>query len=384
MDCCEYHQRILFYGVLLCLGLSIAPAVHARKGNEPVYFDPFDLGAGGASLTRASKEGRIYANPALMTYGGKFHRWIGLTETLLSTQNTLSTARDLIPGQSSNQSSEPEENNTQEFVDTLFKNPVRVGWGLAASYVSANFGLGMFSRYEPDFQAREFGRYGLPEVVFSSESYHGSALAVAAQAPWRWLSFGITAKYIYALEPHLVAEITDEATMRDLQNQTLIPDLQKHYRGLGIDAGMVLFFQGTHLDWSLAGKIDDAGGLAFTPGSSPAAENSIPENFRQVVSAGGGVTLHTGADAVHLALDYRDILSAYGDESFKKIYAGAKILIRTYLGLAAGLYHGNPSYGAEIDLILLRIALTSYKRELGDRPGVNPRQIIMGTVSTGF
>lgn len=372
------------YSILICLGIGLAPLARARKGSEPVYIDPFDLAAGGAALTRASREGRIYANPALMPYGDKFHRWLGETTTLLSTRETIDTARDFVQSASGQKSSSQNTGSTREFVDKLFETPVRVGWSVAASYVAAQFGLGVFSRFEPDLRAREFGRYGLPEVVFTAESYHGAALAVATQSPWRWLSFGLTGKYIYALEPDIAIDITDDEAIRDLQNQSLTPDLSKHYRGVGVDAGMLLFFQGTHVDWSLASKIDDIGGLAFSEGSRTAPDDYAPRDFRQVVSAGAGMTLHTGADAVHLAIDYRDAFDAYDEEPFKKFYAGTKVLLRTYIGLAAGIYHGYPSFGAELDLLIMRLSCTTYTRELGDRPGVDPRRIVMGSVSTGF
>ena len=63
---------------------------------------------------------------------------------------------------------------------------------------------------------------------------------------------------------------------------------------------------------------------------------------------------------------------------------GVRATLRGYLGVAAGFYDGNPSMGAEVDLIFLRLAATTYKRELGDRPGVNSRQIIQLSLSAGF
>jgi hypothetical protein len=379
--------------VAVCLLVVAATEAAARKGNEPVYSDPFDIAGGGASLTRASKEGRIYANPALMAYGGKFHRWFGLTVSALSTRETIGTAQKIAQGssddgqseeQSDERGGEREGGDTQEFVDTLFESPVRVGWGAALSYVSANVGLGAFSRFEPDFRARKFGQHGLPEVVFTAESYHGGALALASQAPVRWLSFGLTFKYIYALEPDVAVEVSDQESIRGLQDQNLTPDVDLHYRGMGADAGVLLFFQGKHVDLSLAGKVDDGGGLAFVEGAKPAPKEYAPQDFRQVVSGGAGLTLHSTADAIHFAVDYRDILNAYEEEQFKKVYAGTKIILRTYLGLAAGFYHGYPSMGAELDLLLLRLAVTTYTRELGDHPGVDPRRIVMGSISMGF
>lgn len=365
--------------------LGAAPAL-ARKANEPIYQDPFDIGAGGASLTRASKDGRLFANPALLPQGGKFHRWAGFTFSVLANKESVGTAREMISGASSSDSSAEEGEDgadggnaeNEAFIDKVFDDPVRAGWGMSLSWITAYFGLSVFSRFEPDIRAREFGDSGFPELQFQAESYHGVALGAAMKTPFRWLTFGLTGKYLYAAEPNLSVELTDQEAIADMQDQNLTQDLTTHNTGVGIDAGMLMFFQGPWLDFSLAGKVDDLGATKLT---GPAES---PTEFKQVISAGTGVTLHTGADAIHMAIDYRDINNAYGEDMFKKVYVGTKVLLRTYVGLAAGYYHGSPSYGAEIDLILLRLAATYYTRELGDSPGVDPRRIYMFSLSTGF
>lgn len=364
----------------LCLLFATFPA-SARKGNEPVYIDAFDIAAGGASLTKASKDGRMYANPALMVYGGQWHRWLGLTTTTLTTPETVSTVKKVAQGAAG--SSEDSQSNN-DFVKTVLENPLHFGWLTALGYVSANVALGAFSRFEPDIRVRQFGQHGLPQLEFRAESYHGVASAFALRSPWRWLSFGLTMKYIFALEPELKADLVDQEAIKNIQPSTLSPDPTRHYHGVGMDAGMLWFFQGRYLDWSVASKVDDIGGVSFQQGRQPAADAYIPQNFRQVVSVGLGATLHTSADALHFAVDYRDALNAYQDDLFKKVYAGVKLMMRTYIGLGVGIYHGYPSAGVEIDLILLRLGLTTYTREFGDHPGVDPRRIVMGSVSTGF
>lgn len=370
-----------WFGILGALAAFAGPA-YARKTNQPIYEDPFDLGAGGASLTLASKDGRIFANPALLPLGGGFHRWAGLTTSVLTNKESIDTAREMIAnargGSSDSSSSADSAASTQDFVDKVFKDPVRVGWGASLSWVTSRFGLAVFSRFEPDIQAQEFGAYGAPEVRFRAESYHGAALGLGLATPFRWLTFGLTSKYLYAAEPDVAVEATDQESITQFQNPQFIQDLTAHNTGTGFDAGMLIFVQGSHVNLSLAGKVDDLGNTAMR------GPSESPTEFKQVVSAGSGLTLHTGADAIHMAFDYRDITNAYGEAQFKKFYAGTKILLRTYVGLAAGFYNGYPCYGAELDLILLRLAGTYYTRELGDHPGVNPRRIYMVSLSTGY
>jgi hypothetical protein len=399
--------------VLLFLALSFSTPAFARKTNQSVYQDPFDLGAGGASLTRASKDGRVHANPALLPYGGKFHFWGGSSFSVLSNKESVDTARELFNQASGSGGSEEETteegeaggDQATELMEKALDAPVRLGWGASLAWVTRLFALSVFSRLEMDLRAKEFGQTGFPEAHFQAESYHGVLLGTGIRTPFRWLSFGLAGKYVYGSEPDLRVQLTDTNSISQMTDPKLIQDLSSHKVGTGADLGMLMFFQGSTVDFSIAGKVEDIGNTKFVASSvaasaeesedqaaeedadgtgiEPSKNNSL-EEFKQVVSVGTGLTFHTGSDALHLALDYRDITNAYGEKSFKKIYAGAKVLLRTYVGLSAGYYQGYPTYGAEIDLILIRLAGTYYTRELGDSPGVDPRRIYMFTISAGL
>lgn len=410
-------RQIYILLVAAVVTLWPVPAL-GRKTNQTVYQDPFDLGAGGASLTRASKDGRVHANPALLPYGGKFHFWGGTSLSVLSNKESIDTARTLFnqargasssgeaPAEGEEAPAEGEESaggQAAELMDQALTNPIRVGWGASLAWVTRLFALSVFSRLEMDLRAREFGETGFPEAHFQAESYHGVLLGTAMQTPFRWLSFGLAGKMVYGSEPDLRVQLTDTESISQMSDPKLLQDLSTHKKGIGADVGMLMFFQGQNIDYSFAVKVDDFGDTKFTAATKKVAEQAEEdaeteadestdsvskanalESFKQVVSVGNGLTFHTGSDALHLAIDYRDVTSAYGEKPFKKLYAGAKLLLRTYVGLSAGYYQGYPSYGAEIDLILLRIAGTYYTRELGDSPGVDPRRIYLFTLSAGM
>ena len=351
----------------------------AQKTNNPVYEDPFDLGAGGASLTKASGAAQLFANPALLPYGGTFHRWFGLDLWVISNKESVDTAQQILESSGSEEEQTEEEQAEQnlEFVDKVFNDPVHTGWGTSLSWVTNNGGVGVFSRFEPDIRARKRGSTGVPEVQVLTESYHGAMASLANRSPWRALSVGATAKYMYVLEDDLSIEITDEASIAEVQDPGFSRDLKSHNSGLGLDAGFLLFFQGDSVDFRLAGKVDDIGDTQLAGDKSPTA-------FKQVVSGGLGLTFHTGADALHFSADYRDILSSYEEDLFKKVYVGTKLTIRTYLGFSTGYYHGYQSYGFELDLILLRLAATYYTKEYGDSPGVDPRRLYLISLALGY
>jgi len=356
----------------------------AQKNSAPIYQDPFDLGAGGASLTRASQVGVLFSNPALLAYGGGFHRWLGTEFSVLSNRESIETVRGVITGSggeddASAESTEGTEegSETADFVEKIFDDPVHIGWGSTLAWITSLGGFSVFSRFEPDLRARQFGATGLPEVRFRAESYHGAIAGTSLRTPWRWLAFGAAAKYLYVSEPDIAVEITDEAKIAELSSPDFVQNLASHNTGVGLDGSVLAFFQGRRVDYSFAGKIDDIGDTKLSGEQNP-------ESFRQVMSAGAAITFHTGADALHLALDMRDIGEVYGEPLYKRVHAGAKLTLRTWVGLSAGIHHGYPSFGAEVDLILLRLSATSWTREMSNTPGLDTRRIWLVSLSAGI
>ena len=371
-------MRWILVFILACL--VAVPQALARKTNGPIYEDPFDLGAGGASLTRASKEGVLYSNPALLPLGASFFRWTGLTSTLLVNKESVAAAQKIAKDAQGSQNSGSSDAATQssELIDKVFKNPIHLGWGLALSTVTSAFGLSVFSRFEPDISAHQFGSTGLPEIELRTESYHGVVLGTAVRTPMRWLLFGVTAKYLYAGEQDLAVQLTDSEAIAGFGQQSFVQDLVALNKGVGVDVGTLLFFQGDHFDLNIAAKADDLGNTKLTGLSAQ------PKEFKQVTSAGVALTLHSTLDALHFAADYRDLGGAYKEDLFKRLHVGTKVMLRTFLGISGGYYDGYPSMGVEFDPRIFRIAVTAYTRELGDHPGVDPRHIYVASFSAGF
>jgi hypothetical protein len=147
------------------------------------------------------------------------------------------------------------------------------------------------------------------------------------------LSFGVTAKYLYAGEPDLAIELTDTESLQALQTPSGLRSLISPNSGYGYDAGLLLFKQGRSSDFRLALKVDDVGGTKL------AGDGSL-KSLKQTLSYGVAYTLHTGTDAIHCSLDYRDVQGAYGEEIFKRVRLGTKLLFtQGSWGPSRGLIH---------------------------------------------
>ena len=371
----SFHCRVALAISVIVMMCVVFGRVSLAKGSAPVYEDPFDMAAGGASLTRASQAGMIFSNPALIPYGPGFHRWTGNETTLLVGKDSVDFARSLTNGGSS--SGDSGQSSAVQFIDKIMKTPLHGGLLNNFSYINRIFGVSTFNRGEFDLAAKKFGETGLPAIRFRAESYQGIGISAASFAPTQAVSFGVTGKYIYAGEPDLEIELTDQEAIKNLQSASGLKSLIGMNTGVGYDAGLVLFAQGMNADYRLAFKMDDIGGTTLK------GDASLKE-LKQTYSVGISYTLHNAVDAVHVSLDYRDIQKAYDEEMFKRVRVGTKILIRRHLGFGIGFYDGWPSYGVELDAWILRLTAAYYTRELGAKPGIDPRPVYALGFTMGF
>ena len=365
-------RYFLLYGGMCALSLSLW-----GKTSQPFYEDPFDLAAGGASLTWATQEGILVSNPALLPYGGTLFRWAG-------GKTTLSTGADsvtLVEKAAQGKTLVGDTSSTQALLDKIFSFPVNIGLSQALSVITNNGGIAALTTQDIDVRAWQYGDpdtgYGTPTVKIQGESYTGGIGSLAAHIEGLPISFGVSAKYV------LVKDFTSVVNLVDLEALQQVSDTfssmlhpNSFGRGIGFDAGSLLFLHGTTTDFRLAGTVTNLGGITLQG-------NSTPTSLPQYYSAGMGVTFHDEVDALHLAVDMRDLANVYGDPIFKRFYAGARLLLRQHIGLAVGLYEGSISYGAEIDVWAFRLAVTSYTREYGNAPGVDPRPIYAVSLSMG-
>ena len=345
--------------------------IAAARDLSPVYEETFDIAAGGASLTRASRYGAAIANPALLPFSGSFHRWLGSEFSLHINTESVAMAKTLLPGASSANAS------GSSFVDHVFHSPFLAGTQTSLAYLNAYGGIGFFSKFEVDLAAQEYGPTGLPTILLNGKSYTGATVSAATRIPFMPLSLGITAKYLMMSEPAISIDLADPNAVAQYQDPSALSALVNPSHGIGYDLGALLFIQGPHMDWRWALKIDDVGGTTIGGGDAV-------DDFKQVLSTGASVTFHTGKDAIHIAIDRRDLQNAYATPAFKSTRAGVKVLLRGYIGIAAGYYDGYPSYGTELDLIFLKIGAASYRRERTNSPGLSARNVYVINLATGF
>jgi hypothetical protein len=351
---------------LACLMAELAP-LSAKNSNELIYTEPFDLAAGGSVLTRASQEGVLFANPALLPLGGAYIRWIGVETNFI-------LDRDLAK-QGQGAFKKPVDTGNDGYIEKLFDQSIHLGQSASLSVVNKNFALSIYDRLELDVEGSRHDNGGLPTINFGGEAYTG-VMASSAIQPLDWFSVGVTTKYLYMGEPEIQIPITDSVRLEQLLNDpNSLKDEVQYGKGIGYDIGTLFLWQNRIVDLSLGVKVEDVSGTRLS---------NDQEGLPQTTHVGVGLAFHGSTNVLHLSVDYRDVTGEYDEKPFKRFYAGARLMLFQHLGLAAGLYQGIPTCGVRFDAFFLKLGVTAYGRELGNYPGDRQRNLLSVYTSFGF
>ena len=217
------------------------------------------------------------------------------------------------------------------------------------------------------------------EAFVDLESRSGLALAFAGM-PTSWWSLGVTARGFLVTEQKITVPLNISAIAVDPEaaanslNDTIssAADSLGTKQVVGYDVGSVLFFQGQNIDYRIATVVRDVGGATITQGAVPGFTESIEVDTEfvkpQAIDIGVGITLHTSSSFIHFAADVRDYENVYGEPDFKRYAFGVKSHLARWVAIGGGIRHGYPTYGFEVDLLLLRLSISNYFDVVGDDP----------------
>jgi len=334
--------------------------------NQPAYENPFDLAAGGASITRATQDGIVFANPSLPAFGAGVLRSIYMRFGLHANREAFDLGRKIRSGDAKVDAA---------FLAKALKTPYHGGLDASAGFITSRVTLGVFASTRLDIQGRQFGTTGMPELRSRSHAHGGAA--VGASYAWRdTLAFGVAVKPMQVAEANEnigLDSLTGGGTESGESGTGSAPNLTDRLqsalkRGFGVstDVGVTLQKRTQALDVRWGVVLRDIGDTRFTGTLAP---------WKQTLGTGVGVTLHTADSALHCAVDGRDVLAAYGEHWTRRIFAGCRAITARWFGLAAGIHHGYPSFGGILNLYVVRLEAGTYSREMGAQVGTNPRRI---------
>lgn len=348
---------------LLALLFGYTLSVKARSLSDSVYLEPFDKSAGGSVITRASREGILFGNPALLGLGSAWIRWTGIQSNFLLTGD-LSEIRSAL------NSSSDISNDPAGATDTLSAIDGGFGSQFSLSFLNKNFGAAVFSDIGSYLRYSSFGDGGLPGIRVIADGIGGMVLS-GAVSPLRWLHLGVSQKLLYgSYRDVFVTPVNITAASEELRGISSLG------QSSATDIGMLVYLKGFTVDYSLGLVASNLSPVVFSSSSYP----TLPS----LKNIGLGLTIHDAINALHLSIDYNDIEGRSEEPLSSRIHAGARVLIWQTFGLAVGLMHNKVSYGIKFDVLFLKFGASYYHRKI--RVGANGylRPEICVTLSTGL
>lgn len=352
-----------FFSVLLFFSCFSAETLIAQGfTNLPVYVHPFDLAGGGSIMTRATRDGILFSNPAELPVAGIGFRWLGLQTGLFSDSSLLQIARDGV-------------RDADDIILALRDNPINYGISpLSFSFFTSNAGISLFAELSVDLELDDYADNGLPGIDYDVGGVGGGVGSLALSLT-RWFSLGATLKYLYASREKGTLPLLDPSAWEDISEASFWLSLLNPSQALGVDVGSLLSFRGSAVDLDIAFTARDIG-------STTTVDEVL--SLKQTLNAGIGVELHGTTNTMHISCDYNDIENVNQQPTFKQLYCGTKILLFHRLGIAAGYFQGSPSYGLIAELPFINFGVSHYVKERGVEVGQNPRSIYSAYLGLGI
>ncbi len=349
------------------IGLGVPNTLFAEE--LPVFYRGVrPLGMGGAFTAVADDENAIFYNPAGLNSIQGFQRAEILNPIAEISQKTWNFYNDLNDALDASTQSE----RTQKVTD-LFNRYIGEHLHMRASVfpnmVFHNFGIGVLGQGIFD------GEVHCPLCSEPLKVRAGYDLALLVSGAYgvfgQYLQIGATGKVIRR-------SLVDRSyTIQDIVDQngiSLSEDIQNGV-GIGGDIGAILRLP-----------------VLFTPAIGITVQNVRGINLDKAgkiseqINAGIALKPPFPLGQLVLAADVVDLGKEVGsdDDLYKRVHVGAEYAPFGMLSLRAGLNQGYPTFGATLDLWLLKIAGAYYVEEIGAFAGQRDDQRYVVQASIGF
>lgn len=343
--------------ITLLITLLLIPTLAFAEStlfNYPhLYRGLRSLGMGGAYTAVGGNAEAVFYNPATLHDMG-FQ--LDLINPLVEAdKNAMDIASDVQDAMDLPTDTE----RTNALLDIAEANTGKPLHGRAALFPSVavkNFMVGLLAQGQTDARLHNQSSR-IIEVQGAGDV--GAVAGFSYGLPLNGLRIGLAGKYVTR------TSVNEEFSVNQIAAESFdIADYQVDHSDVSFDAGLLYELPVlTSLKPKVGISVLDISDLDFKEGGK------IPQR----VNVGASVTAKLPLLAeVILAADYEDVGKAYEQDSstWKRVHLGGEfgLLNRTLL-VRAGLNQGYPTYGAELDIWLLRLGYTFYSEEMGAYAG---------------
>jgi hypothetical protein len=366
--------------VMLSAAAQVLFSAHAMAQSEksrfadvpPEFKNARTLGMGGTGVSFARGLDALYVNPAgiaqsknLVSEGVLVSPMVTVGENdkkLYSDIKAGTDTFDLI----SKHNNKTQHVGVQNVTGVAFK---RAAFGLLQSanvdaYVGSDVVTGA-----PTAEVRAIGRGGMSFA--SARSFMNDSLF-----------FGVTTKVVQKRQLDLrLGALEAESTLKGTEPKQLLNDNMRQGTAVGADIGLMYRF--TEMDTKPTfGLVARNIGMKYSLGVPQGRR--APDTEKQTLDVGLSLEPGTRKSNSRIAFDYRDALNAYKTSALKKVHAGVELGFENVIGIMAGLGQGYPSFGAFLNVKIVRIEGGVYGEELGEQVGDLKSRRYFGRVSIGW
>lgn len=335
-QCC---RLVAVLAVLIAATDALAGSIKTTE--VPFRPDIRALGMGGAYLAAGRNGNAFLYNPALLTQS---HVDIGLPISIGLNQDTQKVFQFLSDNKDSLQNF---SKLTQSGQNQIYKNmtsidglPINVRIAPMFNLAVRNFGLAAYGVLKAGVAVDK----GIYEPRVSADGVFDVVVAMGfAKKASKNLAIGVNAKVISRRQTHFRVGVSKVGDTFD----SVRDSLKVSKTGFALDVGTLYSLgEQTKVGFviqDLTGKVGD---------------DKFPVNVK------AGIAHTMWRNHLLLAGDVVDLLNKDGASLFNRVYMGAELRI-PLIGIRGGFYQGYPSFGAGLNIKIIKLDYAFYKVERG-------------------
>jgi hypothetical protein len=337
--------RAIRYGILLSI-ISFFPSHIVLARQMPYFWKGIrPLGMGGAFTAIADDHNALFYNPAGLD---KIVRpSFAVLNPLIEIGEDGQDLYDDINSTDLDDSSE-----VSDLLRDYMGNRQHVRATLFPHYVRKHFGFGVLAQLHID---AEVNNLQYPEVdasgAIDQAEVGGLGFSFLTNHALR---LGLSAKYI---QRQKIEETYTAVQIASHDFENIIEDDLMEGSGFGFDLGAMYTFP-LSLEPTVALVIQNIGGIDL----GKAGEIS------QQINLGTAIHYEKGFLSLHAGMDLMDIMqevNGHEDDFFRRLHVGTESCLWNRLSLRVGLHQGYGSFGAGLNLWILKLDYANYAEELG-------------------
>ena len=366
-------HAIAFLSLVAAPAEALADLETSRFSDVPPEFrSARTLGMGGTGVSFVRGLDALYVNPAGIAQSKSLVSEGVLVSPLVTAgEDGMKLYKDIDAG-----------TDTFDMISKYSNRPQHVGVQNVTGIAFKRAAFGVLQSGTVDAYAGTDPVTGVPAAEVRGIGRAAASFASARSFFDDSLFLGVTTKMVQKRQLSLQLNAFEaQEQLKGKSSKALLNDKVRQGTGVGADFG--LLYRVTEMDTKpTLGLVYRNVGLKY--GWGVPKGKTAPDAEKPTLDVGFSLEPGTRRSFSRIAFDYVDATNAYKTSAFKKIHAGAELSFQNVMGVMAGVGQGYPSFGAYLNVKILRVEGGVYGEELGEEVGDLRSRRYFGRVSVGW